>query len=311
MAKGSYADFFSALGQNESGNNYSFVSSLGYLGRFQFGEEALQAVGFYQGDHTSSIDFVGGWTEISASHGAWDKSSFLNAPAAQDAAAYAWFDKIDDDLNSLGLRQYEGQWMSGGVQITDSGLLAGAHLVGVWALKSYLESGGQNDTRDGYGTPVSEYVHRFGGYDTPFKSGPAPQPPGDGGSGQVLVSDQYADVLTGGAGADTLHAGRGPDQLTGGAGADAFVFRDLPWNAGAIGDFTPGADKLDLSAIFDAAGYWGDNPMADGMMRLEDVGGATRVHVDVDGPNGGEWPFLITTLTGVSPGSLSSSDWIV
>src|SRR4051812_38121683 len=39
MSNGSYTQFLSALGQNESGNNYGFVSSLGYLGRFQFGEE--------------------------------------------------------------------------------------------------------------------------------------------------------------------------------------------------------------------------------------------------------------------------------
>ena len=78
MTIGTYDDFLRALGQNESGNNYSFVSSLGYLGRFQFGEEALQAVGFYNGDHTWGIDFVGSWTEKAHSYGVWDKSGFLN-----------------------------------------------------------------------------------------------------------------------------------------------------------------------------------------------------------------------------------------
>ena len=34
MSAGGYSDFLSALGKNESGNNYSFTSSLGYLGRF-------------------------------------------------------------------------------------------------------------------------------------------------------------------------------------------------------------------------------------------------------------------------------------
>jgi hypothetical protein len=33
--------------------------------------------------------------------------------------------------------------------------------------------------------------------------------------------------------------------------------------------------------------------------------------VDVDGPGGGEWPFLITTLAGVAPSSLSASDFIL
>ena len=154
MTVGTYADFFTALGKNESGNNYSFVSSMGYLGRFQFGEEALRAVGFYNDDGTWAIDFVGSWTGKAHSMGVYDKQGFLNSPAAQDAATNAWFEKIMEDVNQLGLRQYEGQWISG-IQISNSGLIAGAHLVGVWALKSFLESCGAVNTRDGYGTPVS------------------------------------------------------------------------------------------------------------------------------------------------------------
>lgn len=170
MSNGTYSQFFSALGQNESGNNYSFESSLGYLGRFQFGEEALKVIGFYAGDSTSAIDFIGSWTPTAAAYGVTSEASFLASPAAQDAAATAWFLKIDNDLKSLGLTSYVGQTV-GGVGITTSGLIAGAHLVGVWALKSYLESGGAIDTVDGYGTHVSTYVAKFGAYDTPFDPG--------------------------------------------------------------------------------------------------------------------------------------------
>jgi hypothetical protein len=170
MSTGRYSDWMSALGHNESGNNYSFVSSLGYLGRFQFGEEALKAIGFYGGDNTSSIDFIGSWTATAAAYGVFDKSAFLASPAAQDAAANAWFSKIESDVKALGLDRYEGRTV-GGVEVTTSGLLAGAHLVGVWALKSYLESGGAIDTVDGYGTPVSAYVSKFGGFETPFNPG--------------------------------------------------------------------------------------------------------------------------------------------
>jgi serralysin len=164
MSAGTYSDLLSALGKNESGNNYGFVSSLGYLGRFQFGEEALKAVGFYNGDSTWGIDFIGGWSAKAASFGVYDKVGFLQSAPAQDAAQQAWFANINDDLNALNLGKYEGQTV-GGVAITKSGLIAGAHLVGVWNLKTYLETGGAVDTRDGYGTPVSEYVHRFGGFD--------------------------------------------------------------------------------------------------------------------------------------------------
>src|SRR6185312_12731130 len=85
MSSGTYSDFLTALGHNESGNNYSFVSSLGYLGRFQFGEEALKAIGFYNGDATAVIDFAGSWTPTAATFGVFNANEFLASPAAQDA----------------------------------------------------------------------------------------------------------------------------------------------------------------------------------------------------------------------------------
>lgn len=142
-------------------------------------------------------------------------------------------------------------------------------------------------------------------FSTADLAGGAPQqppPPPPAGGGVKLVSDQYADQLVGGAGTDTLVAGQGPDQLTGGAGADLFVFGDTPWNAGAVHDFQPGLDRLDLSAIFDRA------PAA--TLTVDGSSAGSRVLVDIDGP-GGEWPFLITTLQGVSPGQLAVSDWVI
>ncbi|ACG77269.1 hypothetical protein PHZ_c0855 [Phenylobacterium zucineum HLK1] len=243
MSAGTYSDLLRALGQNESGNNYAFVSSLGYLGRFQFGEEALQAIGFYQGDgNPYAIDFVGAWTETAHGYGVWDKASFLATPAAQDAAADAWFGKVWQDAAALNLQSYIGQWVAG-VEVTPSGILAGAHLVGVWNLKSWLESGGAVDTRDGYGTPVSQYVGKFGGYDTPFApaggeggGGSGGGGAGDGAAGQFLQGGDGADHLAGGGGADTLEGGAGVNVLRGGAGGDSlqggWQFDDLHGNTG-------------------------------------------------------------------------------
>ncbi|MDB5448933.1 MAG: exsH [Phenylobacterium sp.] len=129
--------------------------------------------------------------------------------------------------------------------------------------------------------------------------------------GQTLTSSQYADTLTGGAGADTLNAGQGPDQLTGGAGPDSFVFGQLPWNAGHITDFTPGADRIDLRQIFQAAGYSGADPITDHYLEFRSDGaGDTQVYVDVDGPSGSQWPFLITTLDHVTPSQIGAGDWL-
>jgi serralysin len=232
MSNGNYAAWLSALGRNESGNNYAFVSSLNYLGRFQFGEEALVAIGFYQPDSTPwARDLIGSWTETAHRYGVWDKASFLASPAAQDAAADAWFAKVWSDASALGLPSYIGQWI-GGVQVTVSGILAGAHLVGVWNLKDFLTSGGGVNTRDGYGTPVSEYLGKFGGFDTPFGSPPAapappPAPVSPPASGPSYGPSPGNDVLSGSAASDRLHGQAGDDRIEGGGGFD-----DLHGNEG-------------------------------------------------------------------------------
>lgn len=129
-------------------------------------------------------------------------------------------------------------------------------------------------------------------------------------AGLTLASSRYADVLTGGAGADTLIAGQGPDDLTGGAGADRFVFTDQPWAAGRILDFKAGVDLLDLSGLFKSPE--GADPEFGGYVRFESNGaGGTKVLVDADGP-GADQPFfkLVTVLEGVAPGGMTSASVI-
>ncbi|MDB5468113.1 MAG: hypothetical protein JWQ46_2875 [Phenylobacterium sp.] len=138
-------------------------------------------------------------------------------------------------------------------------------------------------------------------------SSSAPPTGGSGGSGQVLTSHQYGDVLAGGPGDDTLMAGQGPDTLTGNGGADAFTFKNLPWNAGHVTDFTVGSDRLDLSALFQASGYTGSDPIADGYVSLQSDGsGGTNVFYDTDGRASGDTiQYKITDLDHVSPTALT------
>jgi Ca2+-binding RTX toxin-like protein len=129
---------------------------------------------------------------------------------------------------------------------------------------------------------------------------------GEDGAGSVINSPGPGSTLRGGDGADTLNASQGPDVLIGGDGGDAFAYGALPWSAGRITDFTVGADRLDLSGIFRTSGYSGSDPVADGRVRLDSDGaGGTRVYFDRDAPNAGDWPFLVTTLEGVSANGLT------
>ncbi|MEI6643456.1 MAG: hypothetical protein WCL10_15590 [Novosphingobium sp.] len=69
----------------------------------------------------------------------------------------------------------------------------------------------------------------------------------------TLIGDEFAEVLIGGAGADTLKGGRAfekvvddgvVDTLTGGGGADRFQWDILTYVPDQVTDFTPGEDKL-------------------------------------------------------------------
>ncbi len=55
-----------------------------------------------------------------------------------------------------------------GIVITESGILAAAHLAGAGSVKKYLRSNGKDIFADAYGTNVQHYMKKFAGYDTSF-----------------------------------------------------------------------------------------------------------------------------------------------
>ena len=60
---------------------------------------------------------------------------------------------------------YEGKVVDG-VKITESGILAAAHLGGTGSVKRFLESNGKRKCKDEYGTSIKNYMRDFGGYET-------------------------------------------------------------------------------------------------------------------------------------------------
>ena len=53
-----------------------------------------------------------------------------------------------------------------GVKITESGILAAAHLGGSGSVKRFLNSIGEKKCRDDYGTSIKTYMRDFGGFET-------------------------------------------------------------------------------------------------------------------------------------------------
>jgi integrating conjugative element protein (TIGR03758 family) len=155
-----YADFLHDLGVRESGLKPAKVNGYGYTGLFQMGEAAMIDAGYYKSDGTAKNDWKGVFT---GKNGISSLNDFKNNPDAQikaiaDYEAVQW-----NVIQNLGLSSYIGQTING-VQITQSGLIAGAHLVGYGGLQKYLSSNGTKDVPDGNGTPISQYIQKFGGY---------------------------------------------------------------------------------------------------------------------------------------------------
>jgi len=162
LAAGGYelSSLMRALAIRESNGDYGVVNSLGYLGAYQFGEPALLDLGFYSGDATPDVnDWTGAWTGKAGVH---SRDDFLAKVAAQDQAMREWLELLWRYAShpDLQLDSYVGRSVKG-IPISKSGVLAGAHLVGIFGVAAFLRSDGVEDTRDPFGVPVSEYVRTF------------------------------------------------------------------------------------------------------------------------------------------------------
>ena len=181
-----YDQFFHDLAVRESvgvfdpsaSPNYQALGDggLNYLGAYQFNEWTMINLGYYKVDSNPDVNT---WESafFTGKDGINNIQDYLNNPAVQDKAAHDWMnDWVWGFVKSYGLDHYIGQNIDG-INITASGLLAGAHLRGADAVQTFITSGGANDPQDPYGTPVSQYLSHFSGYQTPFDGGGASTEP--------------------------------------------------------------------------------------------------------------------------------------
>ena len=125
---------------------------------------------------------------------------------------------------------------------------------------------------------------------------------GDG--NDTIVANDWGDTIQTGRGNDKIVAGGGADLLYGGPGDDLFVFETLAQTADLIGDFTPGADVIDLHQLLIAVGYNGSDAVADGWLTLvENSSGGTDFLID---PHNGLAAVTVFGVAQVTPGLLQN-----
>ncbi|GEM_PF-1650188 len=156
------SDFLKDLRNRESTNKPNVINKQGYAGLYQMGEQALADIGVYKKDGKYNNDWKG--TFVKNEFGISSLQDFLNDVEKQNKAQVAFKKKQWGYIKHYRLEQFVGQTING-QEITTSGLLAGAHLVGVKGLKKYLESNGEQDVKDGNNVSVSEYIRDFADYD--------------------------------------------------------------------------------------------------------------------------------------------------
>jgi len=136
-----------ALGKRESSDNYQSVNTIGFVGKYQFGNANLYDRGMSKSTSYNNkvLDNPDCWT---GKYGCNSKKDFLNNPDAQEKC-------MDDELRS----NYNTLLRTGVITADSSkedvaGYLSAAHLKGCGGAKQ-LKNG--NDNSDAYGSSASSY----------------------------------------------------------------------------------------------------------------------------------------------------------
>ena len=146
-----FVGFKNFLGFFESGSNYNKVNRFGYLGKYQFGKGTLKM------------------------YGVRNLSEYRLNPELQEKVF------LMNVMRNKWILRREISWYSNrylnGTYISESGIIAAAHLSGPGNVKKFLRShcNPDLDKRDANGTSISDYLNIFKDYD--LKNIPAVQKP--------------------------------------------------------------------------------------------------------------------------------------
>ena len=89
LSKDQMTAYLAQIGKSESGGNYNTTNRLGYVGKYQFGYEALIGAGYVKSSVTSlaQLDNPNSWT---GKDGITDKTAWLNNGAVQESAMISY-----------------------------------------------------------------------------------------------------------------------------------------------------------------------------------------------------------------------------
>lgn len=130
--------FLRKLAQLESSNNPVATNRYGMLGKYQFHPATIRSVGL-------SVT----------------RKQFLNNEELQDTAMIRYLKSNKEELLPY-IRKYAGTRYRG-VDITESGILAGAHFAGSTGVINFFKYG--RNRRDGNGFQLTKYMKTFNGFD--------------------------------------------------------------------------------------------------------------------------------------------------
>ena len=136
----SFVAFKEALAFKESSGDYQAINRLGYLGKYQFHMNTLSLLGIH------------------------DKQRFLAQSELQERAFF-WYTARNKWILRKDLKRSVGRQIKG-IEITESGILAAAHLAGAGNVKKYLRSGVNFVFEDAFGTSIEAYLRDFAHYNT-------------------------------------------------------------------------------------------------------------------------------------------------
>jgi hypothetical protein len=136
----SFMGFKEALAFKESQRRYRVINIHGYMGKYQFGPGTLERFKIIQ------------------------HQNFIDNQELQEKTFVALC-QVNKWILIRDIKRMVGKKING-IPITESGILAAAHLAGAGNVKKYLRSWGQYDFKDAFGTSIEEYLIRFMNYDT-------------------------------------------------------------------------------------------------------------------------------------------------